>query len=112
MTPETQRQEALARANEVRIKNSVWKTENTALSSAEGLQRLIDVLTDPREPHDRLQIGQALLSVRRLGVTKAAPILKHASVLSGDRKIGELTFRQRQVIVHDLTMLRRRWLDK
>lgn len=98
MNPEEQRTGALRLANEVRSSNSRLRKEIFALEHLEGLGRVADLLDDPAPPVASLSVGRLLRYARRIGDAKVRRLLAVARVSSEDRRVGELTGRQRDVL--------------
>lgn len=104
MTPTEQRMSALARANEVRIENAQVLAEIHGLSYREGMRRVAGLLAEPGTC-GALPVYRLLMAPRRIGASKVATILRAAGVVSGDRRVRELSPRQRDMLAG---LLRRR----
>lgn len=92
MTADEQRIAALARANEVRLRNVAVKRQIASLSTTAGREQAARLLTDGGA--ETLTVEALLLSVRRLGPERCRQILRRLNV-SGGRRIGRLTDRER-----------------
>lgn len=89
---------ALARANEIRCANAETKRMIRALASGDGRELVADILEDPGLPSlpiSSLPVGRLLATVNRLGSAKTLRLLRHANINSWDRKVRDLTVRQR-----------------
>lgn len=104
-----QRDQALVRANEVRIANSRWKNETNSLPAAAAAARVAALLREPSPPQDAMRIAHAVMCVSRLGVNKSALIFRDAGIVNAQRPIRELTERQRFVVADRLMEISRRW---
>jgi hypothetical protein len=99
MTATDQRTDALLRANEIRSKCSVYKREIAALPADVGTWRVMELLEEPvTGPLGSIRTITLLMSIRRLGNQKARNLLSRAGVVSGDRRLSELTARQREAL--------------
>lgn len=90
----TQRMEALARANEVRLYRARAKRELKA-----GRVGLIDLLEDPM--WESAKLLDALLAMPRFGRVKANRALRRCGI-SPSRTLGGLTRRQQDALVAEL----------
>lgn len=113
MTPMEQRTEALKRANHIRSKNARTIRQIGELSSVEGIDEVVGLLrnAEPGEPICGLPIYRLLTAPRFMGDKKTRQLLRQAEVVSGDRKLRELTQRQRDVIARHLECPELLWPD-
>lgn len=89
-------------ANAIRVQNA--HTLRAIKSSARtfGLMMVQVIVTAPESPNDRISIGRLLRAPYRMGPEKARTILTAAGVTSADRRVGDLTDRQREIVVVQL----------
>lgn len=95
-TPERSRQqrmEALARANEVRIRRSELKRNLRS-----GEEKLESIITDPPEYLHSAKVAELLMSVPKVGPVRAAKILEQCRVSPSKTMVG-LTPRQRRELL-------------
>lgn len=105
MTPgrtQPQHMEALNRANFVRAQIAEFCRELRGMSNADGRARLAAELKDPNEFIARAPIGRLVMSVRLLGREKARIVLRLAGIAAVDKRVDELTKRQRDIIADAL----------
>lgn len=94
-----QQQDALTLANHVRLQCSRIKTEIAGLSQRDGCLRVAAMLDSPVDgPAGALRVGALLESVHRLGLHKSARLLRDAGVFSPQRRVRDLTGRQRRAL--------------
>lgn len=92
----TQRESALILANHTRSVIGEWKADNYKLPPAEGAERLASLLrSDLDGTLGAMRADHALKSVWRLGDYYTSQILLRASVYRSDRRLRDLTTRQR-----------------
>ncbi len=89
----SQRQSALERANEIRVKRAALKRD---LKSGERM--LADVLARPTEWVLTAKVHDLLVCVPGIGAVKAAKMLQQCRV-SGSKTVGGLSDRQRSELV-------------
>lgn len=99
---ESQRDQALVRANEVRSGVARLRREIAELSYIDGCLRVVDLLEHPVKFSDSARIGWLLRSVRSAGPAKVAAWLRYASVRSWERPIRDLSPRQCEVLAEVL----------
>lgn len=101
-----QRMASLDKANYVRTTNSQTWWSIRLLQREEGCECVADLLErfdeDAGDPLGAMPIRRLLLAVPRFGETKMRRYLAHAGVHSGDRKVGQLSDRQRRVIADQM----------
>lgn len=100
MTAQSMR--ALERAQSVRLPRAVLRGAVEALPQGAGFRRVADLLEDPPEIIETLAIAELLKWINRVNSSRARSILTYADELGGpifeNRRVGELTERQRYVI--------------
>lgn len=100
--------DSLALANERRLSLADIKRQVRALPFPEGMPFVADLLDQP-DGHavDYVRIGQLMNSIRRWGPTKTERCLHSiAEVRSVDRRVGEMTRRQRTALAEYLRYYR------
>lgn len=95
--------DALAFANEIRLRQAHLRKELKALGYRPALREVADLIDsdDPDEPVARLRVVRLLGFVPRLGPATSARVLAAAFGAvppSQGRRVGELTRRQRSVL--------------
>ena len=99
-TAEQQRADALELANHVRISNARFKETIAALPEPQGRHRVADLLDGPTDgAHGQLKINQLLKAIDRVGDRGLFEMLRHAGVLNPEKRLRELTPRQRKALV-------------
>lgn len=93
-----QRMSALLIANDRRVGISRYRKQIALLSYSQGRAIVCGILEQPTAPMTSARIGLLLGSIRRVGVSKASKWIKEAGIVSADRKVGELTDRQRMAL--------------
>lgn len=112
MSPMEQRQAALRAANKVRFANSQTLKELSSKPFLEALDDLAAILRSPTiasDPAGGLPIRRLLIAPKRFGEGKAQTLLRTAGVMTGDRKVRQLTVRQRGVLADALEHPERLW---
>lgn len=105
-----QRLAALALANMVRTTNARTLREIRRAPYVDGMVHVMDILSgDVKGPVGQIPVGRLLLCPRGLGQTKAQKILRAAGIYSGDRRLRQLTPRQRNELVMFLRFPRLLW---
>jgi hypothetical protein len=89
---------ALQKANVHRLARAGLHREVAAMSHADGLLRLAELIEDPPPEIVTLPVGEAVRWVRLVGASGARMLLRHVQ-LSAARQVGALTPRQRRVLV-------------
>ncbi len=97
MTPTEQRLDALQHANHVRTANSKLRSDLRARSMNDGMLYVADLLTDPQGAVRSMPVGRLLATIRRFGVVRAMQVCTYAGVVSMDRRVDQLTERQRDM---------------
>lgn len=98
-----QRMGALKRAQEIRLEMADKKRRIRQLSAADGAVAVADLLADPGVV-GAMPVGRLLLSVRRLGIGRAQRLCDRAGIRSVDRRVGQLTRRQRDCLAKSLRL--------
>lgn len=101
-----QRREALKSANRKRSAVAQFKRELRALPREDAANYLAD-LVERRVPHglDNAVVFDLLTAVPCIGHSKASKVLRLSGVLGPDRRLREISARQRSVLANRL-----RWL--
>ena len=90
-----QRMAALRMANDVRLTNARVRRQVGMLGQRDGMLAVADLLERLDPSASAMPISRLLRSVHRLGDRKARRLLNHAGIVSGDRRVDQLTVRQR-----------------
>ncbi len=98
MTPTEQRLDALQHANHVRTANSRLRTDIRGRSQPDGMLYVADLLTNPVGAVQSMPVGRLLATIRHFGVVRATQVCTYAGVVSMDRRVGQLTERQRDMV--------------
>lgn len=107
---EGQRTAALALANQVRVANARTLKEIRRAPYVDGMVHVMDILSgDVTGPVGQIRIGRLLLCPRGLGEGKAQKLLRAAGIYNGDRRLRQLTPRQRNELVLHLRFPRILW---
>lgn len=96
--PRSQRLIALESANQVRISVADMKHRIRTQPRILGMRLVAELLLDPPEFVGTIRIGRLLRSIRGIGISKAHGWLYAADVRSEDRRVRELSVRQRSVL--------------
>ena len=111
MTAIPQHMKALASANEKRLGTAELRRQIRALGPAEGALTLARAIEHDHD--DRIigsgRIGHLMRAVPRLGHAKVTKCLLAAGVHNHERRLRELTPRQRGAVVIQLEMWARAW---
>lgn len=100
MTPEqqiAQRNEAMKLANEMRLRIAAQRRHIASLPRAQGRLALAGLIEDGSV--DAWPIGRALCAIHTIGRGTVGPILNMARIRSADRRLRDLSDRQRALIV-------------
>lgn len=97
-----QRLEALKTANEHRMAGAKVRADLKALSMRDGMLHVAGLLDDPSEGVGSMRVGHLLSGVRRFAQQKVTVLLRDAGVVSWDRRLRELSVRQRGVLAAEL----------
>ena len=95
-TPQLQRMRALQRANEVRLARAQLKRRLSA-----GEISIAELLLDPPPEAIAWPVGELLVSRRGWGAARSRRLLA-AHQLNETRPIGQLTVRQRRLLIAEL----------
>lgn len=94
----TQAAEALSFANERRCALAEIRARIQALPFEEGCELVASILDQPEGHEEAFPVGRMLLSVHRFGEQALATALREAGVLTADKKVRQLTERQRRAL--------------
>lgn len=100
--PVAQRDAAMALANQIRSAMKNIKGEIKPLSHRDGCARVAEFLIDPEEPAAAIRVRALLRAIRLMGNTKADNLLWQAGIANGDKRVRELTDRQRVALADHL----------
>lgn len=102
----------LDRANEVKTANARVKDAVAADASWQLLVGLVLGERHRQHPHaDRLRVGPLLIAAPGIGTVKARTIIRDAGVASPERRLAELSLRQRGTLAARLLTQRERLCD-
>lgn len=110
MTPAqqaAQRTSALAAANQVRTHCCRFKKDLSGMSQDDAINAAIDLLDDITRPEAAMPVRHLLYAVPNVKTHKATVILRRADVMNADRRVRDLTLRQRRALADVLD--RRGW---
>jgi ATP-dependent protease Clp ATPase subunit len=96
-----QAMEALQRANDVRLRVAAFKREIAGLERWEAIVKVIDAI-DARYNDPLLgaaRVRHLLVGIAGIGDHKARKILTAAQVYNHDKRLRDLTLRQRKLLV-------------
>lgn len=93
-----QQEEALARANTIRLAQAAFRREVAAMPRLEGMGVVAAALEDPDEIIGAMRLGFVLAAPRRCSPGTAERLLRVVGVGSSDRRVRELTQRQRKLL--------------
>jgi hypothetical protein len=93
-----QRHMALMVANERRTAIADQRRLIASLPQQDGLELVSDLLAYPTAAVAAMPVGRLLLAVRKVGVSTVGTWLSIASVRSADRRVDQLTERQRMAL--------------
>jgi hypothetical protein len=108
-----QHEQARALANQVRLAGAAWKRETHALPTCDGLVRLADLLVDDGDLGfvGRLRLSHAVSAVRKLSRARGERLVRDAGIFRFDKRIMELTWRQRYALSALLRVEAEKWRD-
>src|SRR3954453_8399838 len=90
---------ALREANRVRLVRAVWKRRIERQPTGEASRDLLaDVLSDPPEDLHGMELGELIGACRRVGRVTIERYV-HVAEVSSTRHLGDLTTRQRWVLI-------------
>lgn len=107
-----QHMDALALANAVRTTLCKLKRDLQGSTLVEAAEYMQTLLSDPERlagVEGRLRVGHAVLAIPRMGDVTAASVLRKAGILNYNRKLAELTDRQRQALCLELRCRQALW---
>lgn len=93
-----QRQQALAKANEIRTKRAQLKRDISA-----GRKSARDIIAEPPEWAETMKVIDLLMAVRGIGRVKAVKTLGGLGGVSPSKTLGGVTDRQRQALIWALS---------
>lgn len=99
-----QQRSAIVRANQVRSRNMRTQRDIKALRPGDGRVAVADLLVGYRDgdPIGALSIRRLVLAIRAFGESKFQRLAMHAGIHTGDRKVRELSDRQRLAVADAL----------
>ncbi len=101
--PATQRERALELANQIRSANATTCRELRGLPFREGADLLADLLESGQVgAAGSMPVGRLVKCVRLIGDEGARRLMREADISSQDRKVRQLTVRQRQALAFAL----------
>lgn len=111
MTALPQHMQALARAEQIKAAKGQFSRAVRALPSGAGARKVAHAI---EHEHDdpiigRLRIRSMLSRIKYMGDQKVAKCLVAAGVVNGDRRLNELTERQRGALVIQLELWAETW---
>lgn len=102
MTATTQPQHliALARAQEKRLGVAAFKRSLHGLSQLDAVERVINAIEEHHDDHilGSVRVRHLLLAIPHVGDTKVAKLTKVAQVYNADKRLRDLTIRQRSLL--------------
>lgn len=93
---------ALVLANHVRQAHATIKLRLRSMPPGEAVELAAAILRDPQGPERTLRVAALLRAVPRRGATHVAAMLRHAGLVGGTHRVGDLTARQRDVLADAL----------
>jgi len=111
MTTIPQHLQALASANQTRMGTAELRRQIRDAGPAKGAMLLARAIDRDHDDHilGSGRIGHMMRAVPRLGPTKVTKCLLAAGVYNQDKRLRELTARQRDAVVIQLEMWARAW---
>lgn len=102
-TDTPQWQQALTRANNTRFATSAYRRHIATLSREDGSVAVAELLEgDPPADLASIPIGRLLTTIMSIGHRNLAMLLRHAGIMSAQRRVRELTPRQRLALAYAL----------
>lgn len=99
---------ALAKANDIRIKQSNFRAQIRALNHSEGMEIVAETLLEDDPPRHIavMKLDYMLLSVRRMGDANLGKVYRRASLhrRSPNLRVRELTVSEKERIAAELRM--------
>lgn len=102
MTATAQWQTALDRANVVRADNAAFKKRLAAMPYWDARRAAADAIGDPMGGVGVMTIRAVVKAIPRFGETKVTATLLSAGIYNSDRRVSDLTRRQRAALVGKL----------
>lgn len=105
MTTDAQRKAALDIGNSRRYANAAWRKELRAMSSTDSRLAAAGMFRNPTKDGQHMKARYAIESVKRFGPARMGKLIRKAGLQPGrlDRKICDLTERERNLIADHLT---------
>lgn len=97
-----QRDDALRKANEVRLTNAHTLKVIRVKDRRHGASHAAAILRDPCGAEPTMRVSSLLLAVKSIGPGKLQALLEYAAVPSEFKRIEELTERQRETLADAL----------
>jgi hypothetical protein len=95
--------EALQLANRVRIANARYKHDLFALTYIDGIHQAAGLLDHPvTGSYGAMKVSHLLESIRKLGENRSNRLMYKAGIYSRERRLGQLTARQRAALADGL----------
>ncbi len=101
---EDQRARALTKANEIRVANGILKREIKALPRYDAMHLVADLLEDNVAPANSLPAQRLIWSIPRIGDARLRGVFYKAQVFNVDRRVKDLTDRQRRALAFELRL--------
>lgn len=95
---EPQWMQSKRRADAVRLENAQLKRKLAGTDRPEAMRELAGLFEDPPVAFQALPVGRALRFPKRVGPAMAVAAQDWAGIRSGDRRIRDLTERQRRAL--------------
>lgn len=108
----TQAAKALRAANERRAILAALREHIATLGLRDGCAFVANLLDDPGEHEAAIPVGRLLMSVDRFGMQSLTLALRDAGILSADKRVRDLTPRQRTALADVLRDRASRYLAK
>lgn len=111
MTAMPQHMQALASAEAQKLAKGDFNRTVSVLPPAAGARKVADAVEHDYQDQaiGRLRIRRMLAVIKRMGNQNVDRCLRAAGVMNGDRRLNELTPRQRGAIVIQLELWADRW---
>lgn len=93
-----QRHDALQRANRVRVLCGQFTTRLSAMPQDDAINEAIDLLDDIDMLEAAMPVRRLLYAIPRVGMNKGMIVLRRAGIMNADRRVRDLTLRQRRAL--------------
>lgn len=97
--------EALQKANDVRSSNACVKQRIKAMTRDDALRAAIEILLDPTQGTGAIPLNGLLRCIHTIGDSKIDKLCKKEKIGMADRRIRDLTLRQRTALAETLRKL-------